>query len=1345
MAQPEKPQDNNENKGQKPVSSSDLSSFSARAKTLFDQAQERLKPVSVLKTTETKTPPGFAKISERTELEKDIEHMSAKERFDLLKEVVKGKEITEAQRIRLEQVALLRDFAEVVTQMASGEIPTVKEIYAEPKQWLNEHFSELSAKALTDENFTLTNVLPEGLEKLMKENGVPFDLVTTREQILQRENMLVSMARKAGALGTAEAVLNRALTDEFKQATKKVDTTTRLRITSDAAADIALQLTPEVLQSWRKQGMTEEQINQMRQDLISAEAQRKIQREVAKNYMGSVQFSGTKDEMWKQYQNMMGTKWYQMSDETWNTVKEEIIINAPLIVVSGGFGSLARMGFEAGVRGTARTFFRKAGGMLVEGAVFDVAHKGLSMLIGKGEWYKDLPDFAKSVFWSATSLGVFHGAGRIGESAFTKEIILASGEKIPSLTYLGQQIQKLEVKGRPLATKALHEAAKDMMVKGHVEMLAMLTIGAIQNGAYTGNLDEFMNNCGDEILHAYIAVGALKTSGRAVGAVQKRFMPEVGHVQEVTTVEGGPKKEAPDFTKSELAKKYDLRKIFLERAFLPIESAIDRMRKNTLPREQVRELAEKMWGDFLVKLERVREHYRESYIDILLNFDASFSNRDARPIKTWKDRMAYMDWLLSPENLVSPDAKLRRIGRHYDKKIKDLPDEQPGSNEVLELLKVARRTLSPDEQKLPIKEKNALVRPKLREMVAKVSRDVGLMMDRLEQYVRVHANEPIEEILSQLKGDVFDSLPAAVKKKFQIALLRYEKNREIIAVARSSFTPEQLFEKVFGFKPYGKVKSDARSPFAIRLVLEDVDYVRLENRGLVNQPRAEIEQALSAGDTAITTGGLKFGQAGEIPELDGLVNAVRDGYSSEVAEGVFTHEERHTLHHFYYSLGERGGEEKFHKSADVAYEALLEARQKDKIKEKTPRILDLYRKSFIDRAKDEIVAYLKDGTNIARIMDNLSRKAPKGLHDYPSEQRQYLMQSLGSQAEVAYQVMETTYQRELFRICHIAERFLKESSRNQISRDEALAQLSSTPIDRWENLINKHRIGVGEGYLTASYRVISGWRSDIELLGKTGKQIPMKEMGSNLNASLNELDYSEDINIIAREANLEGVVSSALEHNLSLVRAGELNAKDFLGDAEAFFQSLPPELAKVLRDKVVGAINTSEATPFTTLNERLDFASRVSDTLNVHFPGEYISPRSFIERMEKPIEPDIRLLQELWEGKGKGFEEFQKSSGFTLETARFLIRENKNIFINVINFCDGVVTDIAYFSKEATLAEFKPRIDQYFTGRQLAIEIFGYKDNNLDENKIKAQGDSVNPEIRDYFMRRLAEYRVAKL
>jgi hypothetical protein len=224
----------------------------------------------------------------------------------------------------------------------------------------------------------------------------------------------------------------------------------------------------------------------------------------------------------------MGYGVLNASDENWDTVLTELMVQAPLIILSGGIASGARavagkaisysarvavgsIGAEAelslsarAVVGGARMVELASGagrmgqiggrltagtaGMAVEGLTYEMANAGL-----QGKWVMNSPTWAKDMLLSAASMGVFSGTERMGA-------IIAGNKKI-----LGKAIGRI--------THSAYDKGVDEIAKAD-EVGPQVSEGA--KNTYAGNMDDFVKNFGEDLFHAYVSKGILKVSEKGI-------------------------------------------------------------------------------------------------------------------------------------------------------------------------------------------------------------------------------------------------------------------------------------------------------------------------------------------------------------------------------------------------------------------------------------------------------------------------------------------------------------------------------------------------------------------------------------------------------------------------------------------------------------------------------------------------------------------------------------------------------------------------------------------------------------------------------------------------------------
>jgi len=524
----------------------------------------------------TERPAGFAKLPQQTDLSKGLEAMNTREKMDLLRSIMERKELSPDIRRRVQQLDIARTLLE--DQLVQTEEPKTRwgrfmnvrrkmHIPALTRAMGLAEREEDARVTLHDAHrFTLETQLPEMrqnlftgansfmgevdrhpyLKSILQEAGLSVVDAQTDEEILGQYTKLVSYLNKTKSYERAARLVEELLPEEFREAEKNISSSRHYELVHDAL-DHAKRIRVKNEEAWRHPSqkmldegakpMTDGQIAELEQGFYEEKKNILIHEEAAK-YIDGKTFAGAKAELWSHYTDGAAKK------ETWDKIFDEVAINAPLIMASGGIASAARAGLskagcliagkilvrqavkagieagsgsalEIGTSAVARwagTNALKRGtlaaaGLVTEGAAFELAHAGLT-----GDIERSLPEWGTSILWSAATLGAFHGSGKLSERLFSKTV-MEGGKAVTRDVLLGNYLSGI-------SNGAVREVAKQLLAKGHIEAATMMLVGAIQNGAYDGNLDEFFKNFGDELLHSYISVGALKVGHAGVRALK---------------------------------------------------------------------------------------------------------------------------------------------------------------------------------------------------------------------------------------------------------------------------------------------------------------------------------------------------------------------------------------------------------------------------------------------------------------------------------------------------------------------------------------------------------------------------------------------------------------------------------------------------------------------------------------------------------------------------------------------------------------------------------------------------------------------------------------------------------
>jgi len=513
---------------------------------------------------------GFGKLPERPSLEEVFKGLSPEEQIKVLSHYRKEAEI-EAQKTQTEFKKL--DILTGVAAAKYGELTSpnggvnsvakmissasdfiglgkggLEEQHQEEAkkigEFINEDQKEIQEKILAGK--TLKEALDESAKRSVIKAEVIGDLAgleLTGNDLEKEYVKLIKYCRKNHRYKMIKKLFTEHFGKELKDSIDKLGKEKEKELLAKAKKEAN-----KTIHALRKKnelkGKSKEEIESLRAGITKSVYEEEVLKAASKN-MDTSGFTGARREFYKECDEALDLRdrALHFSDATWESVKREVMINAPLIMVSGGAASLGRVGIE---RVGARVFSRAAGekfgefvarrGLLgriglkagarvgaglTEGALFETSFLGL-----QGQWIGDMPDWGQRIVASSIMLGAIKGAGRLGERAFGKTVV-EGGELVRKATRLGKYIDNI-------SNKSVREAAKELLVKGHIEAAAMLTVGAAEKGYYNGSMDGLLKDLGPEVAHTYITLGSLKAGHAGAKAIGNGFrgvqMPEVGEV-----------------------------------------------------------------------------------------------------------------------------------------------------------------------------------------------------------------------------------------------------------------------------------------------------------------------------------------------------------------------------------------------------------------------------------------------------------------------------------------------------------------------------------------------------------------------------------------------------------------------------------------------------------------------------------------------------------------------------------------------------------------------------------------------------------------------------------------------
>lgn len=285
-------------------------------------------------------------------------------------------------------------------------------------------------------------------------------------------------------------------------------------------------------------------------------------------------------------------------------------------------------------------------------------------------------------------------------------------------------------------------------------------------------------------------------------------------------------------------------------------------------------------------------------------------------------------------------------------------------------------------------------------------------------------------------------------EKYDLVLDKIEQQKKVIDFIDGRLagrSEKEIFWIMFGFKPKGEVeiKKDAISFFVKCVDLRD--YARCRNGSDDQESLSRVktsagfarQKRLKVSDPGIDLV-LDYG----ITVLNGSLR--RTSHYKEYAEEVRIHEEKHILN-------------------DIMREAENEVKNNKTIGSPFAQILNREKIDSERRAKDEILAYLKDGTDAWFIYNTLlEKKSDGGSYDYLASAKQAMesVANLNPEAksgrallENAYKKMQNEYRLEIL----TALEQVINLDQLGFSKTRIIGLLEAEPLARWPKVYQRFR------------------------------------------------------------------------------------------------------------------------------------------------------------------------------------------------------------------------------------------------------------------------------------------------
>jgi hypothetical protein len=345
------------------------------------------------------------------------------------------------------------------------------------------------------------------------------------------------------------------------------------------------------------------------------------------------------------------------------------------------------------------------------------------------------------------------------------------------------------------------------------------------------------------------------------------------------------------------------------------------------------------------------------------------------------------------------------------------PDNyQPDEESIFKIIGLndAEKEANPDR-----KDRQALKRDKLEEFKADVT-EQRKHIANLANYIETVGlrSDPDDPDLNKKLGLIIDEDENLTKKQknyFYQVLEEADKYQHKIRTFKDltdDWEPEEVYQYLFGVPPLGHIRVDYR---ALSIDIESDEPADLKPFELNKSPDNVSNKKL-LGLANFTTAD---------PALDGLVTFSLNRYGTEITQETKKHEERHVVDNL------------LHKTLDSSprstkdYDSLLHEAEK--------------------RAKSEIFAYLRDGTNLEDIQDTLLRpKHLEGGYDYLEILDD--VKGLYAKTDEVIEKTQAKYKTALTSALAIVETMLEAG----YSRNLIISSLQTEALDQWPKIFKRN-------------------------------------------------------------------------------------------------------------------------------------------------------------------------------------------------------------------------------------------------------------------------------------------------
>ncbi|MFQ5662179.1 MAG: hypothetical protein ACE5F2_02935, partial [Candidatus Paceibacteria bacterium] len=337
-----------------------------------------------------------------------------------------------------------------------------------------------------------------------------------------------------------------------------------------------------------------------------------------------------------------------------------------------------------------------------------------------------------------------------------------------------------------------------------------------------------------------------------------------------------------------------------------------------------------------------------------------------------------------------------------------------------------------------------------KEQLLNQKKEIAEIQISFEKEIRNNPDISFEDLMSSL----YMRAPKARLTSSQIDIFRsglrsYALAHQDIELYRQEYPDDdKLFEACFGRLPKGEMEI-IKGPMTFYFRCHNI-----EDYALIHSGKLDSEERLNEHDvtSANMSGGVKTSKS-LLPYFKGVVIA-ENSFGRSVNKKTYIHEEQHAIHQLF---------EDERAMQDIFMSGLEKSSAKEQEKVLTSS-LRRKREDFESRAKNEILAYFKDGTDTEQIKQILSKdKKYGGLYDYfkdwysrdgAKEANELIDSGLNKDLvdETFVNVFITEYRID---IIHPAVEAMQTLSDKGLAKEEIINLLINEPLSKWPKVVKR--------------------------------------------------------------------------------------------------------------------------------------------------------------------------------------------------------------------------------------------------------------------------------------------------